>query len=96
MGALRFVLQNWLLRAVNRRGAVSPEIRAIASSIPVTMPARAARHVTVRITRLRGVPSAIAAWREVLGPRSSMFSVVRATTGITRTANDAAHGIAEK
>ena len=34
---------NWLLRAVNSKGAVSPEIRATASRIPVTMPERAAR-----------------------------------------------------
>ena len=43
IGALRLVLQNWLLSAVNSSGAVSPLMRAIASSTPVTMPARAAR-----------------------------------------------------
>jgi hypothetical protein len=35
--------QNWLLSAVKSSGAVSPAIRATASSTPVTMPARAAR-----------------------------------------------------
>jgi len=42
MGALRLVLQNWLLSAVNSSGAVSPLMRATASSSPVTMPLRAA------------------------------------------------------
>src|SRR5262245_30363841 len=42
-GALRLRLQNWLLSAVNKSGAVSPEMRAIASSTPVIIPARAAR-----------------------------------------------------
>ena len=40
IGALRSVLQNWLLSDVNRSGAVSPLIRAIASNTPVIMPAR--------------------------------------------------------
>ncbi len=43
MGCIRSVLQNWLLRAVNSSGAVSPAIRAMASSTPVRMPDRAAR-----------------------------------------------------
>ena len=43
IGALRSVLQNWLLSAVNSSGAVSPLMRAIASRTPVMMPARAAR-----------------------------------------------------
>ena len=43
IGALRSVLQNWLLSAVNSSGAVSPLMRATASSTPVIMPARAAR-----------------------------------------------------
>src|SRR6476619_1962572 len=38
-------LQNWLDRAVNTSGAVSPAMRATASKTPVTMPARAARAV---------------------------------------------------
>src|SRR5664280_2754315 len=42
-GAFMLVLQNWLLSAVNNSGAVSPLIRATASSTPVIMPARAAR-----------------------------------------------------
>jgi hypothetical protein len=43
IGALRLTLQNWLFSAVNRSGAVSPEMRATASRIPVMIPARAAR-----------------------------------------------------
>ena len=43
IGAFMLVLQNWLLSAVNRSGAVSPLMRAMASRMPVTMPARAAR-----------------------------------------------------
>ncbi len=42
IGAFRLVLQNWLLSAVNSSGAVSPLMRATASSSPVTMPLRAA------------------------------------------------------
>ena len=38
----RFALQNWLLSAVNRSGAVSPAMRASPSSTPVTMPLSAA------------------------------------------------------
>src|SRR4029079_8259128 len=43
IGAFRLVLQNWLLSAVNSKGAVSPLMRAIASRTPVSMPACAAR-----------------------------------------------------
>ena len=42
-GAFILLLQNWLLSAVNSSGAVSPLMRATASSTPVTMPALAAR-----------------------------------------------------
>jgi hypothetical protein len=45
--------------AVNSNGAVSPEMRASASRMPVTTPARAAFSVIVaRITFHFGVPSA--------------------------------------
>jgi hypothetical protein len=47
-----------LFRAVNSRGAVSPEIRATASSTPVTTPARAARSVMPEITFHLGEPRA--------------------------------------
>jgi hypothetical protein len=42
-GAFMLADQNWLLSAVNSSGAVSPLMRATASSTPVTMPVRAAR-----------------------------------------------------
>ena len=35
--------QNWLFNAVKSSGAVSPDTRAMASRMPVRMPARAAR-----------------------------------------------------
>src|SRR5689334_4998153 len=96
IGALALVLQNWLLSAVKSSGAVSPEIRATANKTPVTMPARAARQVTERMMALCDAPSAAAASRKPLGTRSSMFSVVRTTTGITITIKEAAPAQAEK
>ena len=42
-GRLISVLQNWLLRAVNSRGAVSPLILAIPSNTPVMIPGKALR-----------------------------------------------------
>ena len=68
-------------------GAVSPAMRATASSTPVTTPALAARRVTALMTRHLGAPSANAASRRLLGTRISMFSVVRTTTGITMRAS---------
>src|SRR4030095_12435067 len=38
IGAFMLVAQNWLLSAVNSSGAVSPEMRATASSTPVMTP----------------------------------------------------------
>ncbi|MNT78137.1 hypothetical protein D3C72_2173450 [compost metagenome] len=58
MGLLRSAFQNWLFSAVNSSGAVSPAIRATASSTPVITPARAARSVTIVMTFHLGVPSA--------------------------------------
>ena len=43
IGFVTSVLQYWLLSAVNSSGAVSPLMRASASSTPVTMPGAAAR-----------------------------------------------------
>ena len=83
MGLDKSEVQNWLLNDVNNNGAVSPAIRAIASKIPVTTPARAALRVTPMMTFHLGEPSAYAASRKALGINSSMFSVVRMTTGIT-------------
>src|SRR5258706_486417 len=56
--------QNWLLRTVNRSGAVSPLIRPTASRIPVMIPAFAARTGTKVITFHLGAPTAVAPrWR---------------------------------
>jgi len=43
IGWSRCICQNWFPSTVNRRGAVSPTMRAIARRIPVTIPAEATR-----------------------------------------------------
>jgi ABC-type phosphate transport system permease subunit len=64
---------------VNNRGAVSPAMRATASSTPVTTPAFTARRRTIIDTFQRGAPSANAASSRLFGTRCSMLSVVRTT-----------------
>src|ERR1700722_11598794 len=51
IGWPRLLLQNWLLSAVNRSGAVSPLMRATASNSPVTMPLRAPGEMMLVIVR---------------------------------------------
>ncbi|CAI1214148.1 Uncharacterised protein [Serratia ficaria] len=58
IGCIRSVLQNWFDNEVNSSGAVSPAIRAIASSTPVIMPDTEAFSVMAEIMRHFGVPSA--------------------------------------
>ena len=58
IGCVRSLVQNWFDSAVNSSGAVSPAMRASASSTPVITPARAAFSVTVMMTCHFGVPSA--------------------------------------
>src|SRR5574337_749886 len=58
IGWLQLLFQNWLPSAVNSSGAVSPAMRATASSTPVTTPARAARSVIDSVTFHFGAPSA--------------------------------------
>ena len=58
MGSARSADQNWLFSAVNNSGAVSPAMRASASSTPVTTPACAAFSVIDRMTFHFGVPNA--------------------------------------
>ncbi|MNG22934.1 hypothetical protein D3C84_1074800 [compost metagenome] len=58
IGWLTSAVQNWLFSAVKSSGAVSPAMRATASSTPVTTPARAARSVMLRMTFHFGVPRA--------------------------------------
>jgi len=60
------------------------------------MPARAAFQVTDLMTKFCGAPSALAASRRPLGTSSSMFSVVRTTTGITITIRDSDPAMPEK
>eukprot|EP01139_Manchomonas_bermudensis_P024745 Amastigsp_a843329_7.p3 type:complete len:106 gc:universal Amastigsp_a843329_7:402-719(+) len=93
MGAPISVLKNWLLSAVNSSGAVSPLMRATASSRPVITPLLAARSVTRVATFQRGAPSANAASRRLPGTSRIMFSVVRTTTGtaISESARLPAH-----
>ena len=67
---------------MNSKGAVSPLMRATASSKPVVTPLRAALSVTRMATFQRGAPSAKAASRRLPGTKRSMFSVVRTTTGM--------------
>ncbi len=68
---------------MNSNGAVSPLMRASASSTPVTMPGRAARYSTCTLTFHCGTPSDSAASRMVPGTSRSISSVVRTTTGST-------------
>src|SRR3569832_1941410 len=81
-GAFILELKNWLFSAVNSKGAVSPEMRATASSTPVITPALTARKRTIIATFQRGTPNENAASRKLLGTSLSILSVVRTTTGI--------------
>ena len=81
MGLLMSALKNWLLSAVNNKGAVSPLMRATANNRPVITPLLAARKVTDRDTFHRGAPNANAASRKLPGTKRNMFSVVRMITG---------------
>lgn len=79
--------KNWFDSAVNSSGAVSPAIRATASSTPVKIPLSDARSVIASTIRHFGVPSAMAASRSEFGTSFSMFSVVRITIGICSNAS---------
>ena len=76
-----FQLKNWLFKAVNNKGAVSPEMRAKARRAPVRMPVWAERHSTLWMVEARGEPSATPASRRAGGCSLSTSSVVRVTTG---------------
>ena len=58
IGAFMSTLKNWFDSAVKSSGAVSPVMRAMASSIPVMIPERAARIVMYMITFHLSQPSA--------------------------------------
>ena len=79
--------QKLLFSAVNRSGAVSPAMRAMARRMPVTMPALAARQLICIVTCAGGAPSAAPASRRVFGTRRSMSSVVRTITGVAMMAS---------
>ena len=90
-----FRLKNSLPNAVNSRGAVSPEMRAKASSTPVTMPGSALRYNTCTVTFHCGTPNDNAASRICTGTSRNISSVVRTTTGNTINANESAPAMAE-
>ncbi len=96
IGLFRSLVQNWLDKAVNSSGAVSPAIRATASSTPVTIPAYDDFTVIDSTIFHLGVPNAKAASRSAFGTRFSMFSVVRTTIGICSNASAQIPAQAEK
>ena len=88
MGPVTSVLQYWLPNAVNSSGAVSPEMRASASSTPVTMPADALRYSTCTMTFHCGTPIGIAAgtWLAEYGHARKLGTVVRFVNDILLSA----------
>src|SRR3569832_2430772 len=92
-GAFILELKNWLFSAVNSKGAVSPEMRATASSTPVITPALTARKRTIIATFQRGAPSENATTRKQHNTSKNKKTVVRTTTGIA--IKDIANGPAQ-
>ena len=76
MASFRFQFHPLLPSAVNSSGAVSPDMRATASSTPVMMPARAAFQVTDLMTKFCGAPSALAFGRNADGSTNSCLFVI--------------------
>ena len=89
-------LKNWLFKAVNSSGAVSPLTRAKASKAPVSMPFRAEGQRILRTTKEKCAPSATPASRRVDGCSRSTSSVVRVITGIASSDSATAPAKAEK
>ena len=79
---MSLVLKKRLLNAVNSSGAVSPAMRASASTMPVMMPGSAAGSTTLKTARARVAPSASAPSRIEPGTSRSSSSVVLAMIGI--------------
>jgi hypothetical protein len=96
IGWSRSKLRYWLPRAVNRRGAVSPAMRATASRAPVMMPGRVVRMTTERLVLHRGYPRARAASRRELGTSLIISSVVRRIMGTMSSARATLPARAEK
>src|SRR3954468_11857593 len=74
--------QKGLPNAVKISGAVSPAMRATATSAPVTIPGIAVRNTTLIDVRHFVYPSASAASRIDTGTRRIISSVARVTSGI--------------
>jgi len=81
---------------VNSSGAVSPEMRAIASIAPVAIPEAAAGTTTPSVVRHCGAPNASAPSRKLCGTSLIISSVVRATIGTMISANATPPDSAEK
>src|SRR6188768_1280296 len=96
VGSFKPLLQNGLLNAVNKSGAVSPATRAIASITPVAIPGAAVRSITRKVARHLGTPSPSAASRSDSGTNLSSSSVVRVTVGNISTASAIPPANAEK
>jgi hypothetical protein len=82
IGWVSVVLKKRLLNEVKSSGAVSPAMRASASTTPVRMPGSAAGSTTLKVACARVAPSASDPSRIEPGTRSSSSSVVRAMIGI--------------
>ena len=95
-GCRRPLLQNRLLKAVNRSGAVSPATRAMARIVPVMMPFMAAGTTTVATMRHLLAPSASAPSRKLSGTARRNCSVLRTVIGMTITLSATAPASAEK
>src|ERR1700679_487039 len=74
--------QNWLLKDVNKSGAVSPATRAIDNKTPVKIPFLAVLITMLRIVFHSGIPKAQEASRSEWGISLTNSSVVRVTIGI--------------
>src|SRR6478609_3571697 len=96
VGSFKPLLQNGLLNAVNKSGAVSPATRATASITPVAMPGAAVRSITRTVARHLGTPSPSAASRSDSGTNLSSSSVVRVTVGNISTPSATPPANAEK
>ncbi len=83
----------WEPNAVNRRGAVSPTMRAMPSSTAVTTPERAVGRTTDQVVLHSGAPRAADASRSPLGTTRSTSSTTLVTDGrrITVRASEAAN-----
>ena len=86
-------LVTWDPKAVNRRGAVSPTMRATPRSTAVTTPERAVGSTTDQTVRHCGAPRASDASRSPPGTTRRTSSTTRVTEGsrITTRASEAAN-----